>query len=243
VPPVGTYVIVSGPVEVYHTELEIEPASLAAVTPTNAPVVPLAPRLANGYFSDLTTNYLGTNALLTSCSLVTFSNVHIYGKGGGAIGNGGIFYSNSYSTAYFTVGQYGVPASNTNLMEIFQPGYDYGTNVDQLNPFDNQPIPTNCTQLTGVYLNYGGTAEIEPSRLADYVTNPPAPFSASMTQTKGVPTITWPVQVGSTYSVYSTTNLAGPWTQTAYGLAYYPTNGAFTDTNSTKSKFYQISSP
>jgi hypothetical protein len=242
-PPVGTYVTVSGPVEVYHTELEIAPASLAAVTPAAAPVVALSPRLANSYFSDLTTNYLGTNALLSSCSLVTFTNVYIYGKGGGALNNGGLFYSNSYTIDYFTVGQYGVPASNTNLMEIYQFGYDYGTNANQLNPFDNQSVPTNCTQLTGVYVNYGGTAEIEPSRLADYVTNPPAPFAARVTQTKGVPTITWSVQAGSTYSVYSKTNLSGPWAQTAYGLAYYPTNGAFTDTNSAKAKFYRISTP
>jgi hypothetical protein len=242
-PPVGTYVTITGPIEVYHTGLEIAPASLAAVTPASAPVVTLAPRLANAYFSDLESNYLGTNALLTSCSLVTFTNVYIYGKGGGAIGNGGLFYSNSYTIDYFTLGQYGVPPGNTNLMEIFQPGYDYGTNANQLSPFDNQPVPTNCTQLTGVYLNYGGTAEIIPSRLADYVTNPPAPFRVGVTQTKGVPTFTWPVQAGSTYSVYSTTNLHGAWVQAAYGLTYYPTNGAFTDTNSAKAKFYRVSSP
>jgi hypothetical protein len=242
-PPVGTYVTISGPVVIYHTELEIEPASPSAITTNVAPAAAIGPKLANAEFNSLVTNGLSTNAMLGSCSLVTFTNVYIYGKGGGAIANGGIFYSNSYSTAYFTIGKYSVP-NNTNLMEIYQFGDNYATTPNPtLNPFDDQPVPTNCYQLTGIYLSYGGSSEIEPSRLADYVTNPPPAFAASVAQAKGVSTLTWPAQAGSTYSVYSTTNLTGPWTQAAQGLGYYPTNGVFTDTNTAAAKFYQISTP
>jgi hypothetical protein len=241
-PPIGTYVTVTGPIEIYHTELEIVPASLSAITTNIAPVVPIGPKLAN--FNDLSTNSLGTNALLSCCSLVTFTNVYIYGnKTGGTIGNGGIFYSNSYSTAYFTIGKYSYP-NNTNWIEIYQPGYNYGVAPGMINnPFNGQTVPTNCYQITGAYLSYGGSPEIEPSRLADYVTNPPPAFATSATQAKGVPTITWPVQGGSTYSVYTTTNLLTPWKQTVQGLGYYPTNGIYIDTNTVAAKFYLISTP
>lgn len=238
-PPVGTYVIVSGPVVIYHTELEIEPASLGSIVVTNAPVIPLSPVLSNVRFDDLSTNGLGTNAMLESCSLITFTNVYIYGsRSGAAIGHGGIYYSNSFSTAYFTAGApYPV---ETNMMEIYQYGYDRGPVP---NGFDNWPVPTYCAQLTGAYLSYGGTSEILPSRLEDYVTNLPPAFAASVTQSKGVSTISWPAQVGPTYSIYTSTNLLGPWLQSAYGLAYYPTNGVYTDTNRAMLKFYKVGSP
>jgi hypothetical protein len=251
-PPVGTYVIVSGPVVVYQTTLEIEPATQSSITPTNAPVQTLAPVLANSIFGQLVTNGFGTNAIQSQCSLLTFTNVYIYGsKTGGALGTGGshsgvggVFDGGSYNILYVTIGQYG--PNNTNTMEIFQPCYNYGTNTTSLtftNPFTGVTIPTNCYQLTGAYDEYEGTPEIEPSRIQDYVTNPPSSFTAGVVLTNHVPTIKWPVQTGSTYSVYSTTNLDDPWTQVAYGLAYYPTNGTFTDTNRASAKFYQISSP
>lgn len=239
VPPVGTYITVSGPIEVYRTGLEIAPASLEAITTNDAPVVPLAPKLANAFYNDLSTNVLGSNALLHSCALVTLTNVYLYAnKTGGAIGSS-LFYSNGYTGVYMTIGQYHAP-DNTNWIEVFQPASNIGTNV---NPFADQPIPTNCYQLTGVYLGYGGSPEIEPSRLVDYVATPPAPFAVTITQSNGVPTVSWPVQKGSTYSVNATTDLLGSWTEAAYGLGYYPTNGAFTDTNRAAAKFYQISSP
>jgi hypothetical protein len=249
-PPVGTYVTVSGPVEIYHTELEIAPATISAIVTTNAaPVVPIGPRLANASFNDLSMNGLGTNAMLTSCSLVTFTNVYIYGnKTGGPISayDNGLFPSNTTaSSIYFTIGQYHSP-DNTNVMECFEYTYNYGSNgVNGVipNPFAYQPIPTNCFQITGAYVSYGGSPEIIPSRLADYVTNPPPTFTASITETKNAASVSWPVQAGSTYTVYSTTNLLGPWQQAASGLGYYPTNGAFTETNLTPAKFYLISSP
>ena len=54
-------------------------------------------------------------------------------------------------------------------------------------------------------------------------------------------TLTWPAVNGATYSVYSATNLDGPWTQT-FGVGYYP-SGIYTDTNSAAMKFYRLSTP
>jgi hypothetical protein len=121
----------------------------------------------------------------------------------------------------------------------------------ETNPFNLQPIPTNCYQLTGIYLNYFGTPELVPSRLADYVVNPPSPFATTVTTTnipsgkKSLPGINlnWTTEVGSTYSVYSAASLFGPWTQVANSLNYYPADGTFTDTNAGPAKFYRVSTP
>ncbi|HEY2084039.1 MAG TPA: hypothetical protein VGI88_14750, partial [Verrucomicrobiae bacterium] len=248
-PPIGTYLTISGPIAVYTSALEIDPTSLASFTTNSAPVIPISPKLENSSFYDLATNVLGSNALTISDSLVTFTNAYLYGTAsGGAFGTGGshsgvggIFSSNTYTILYFTVGgPYHVP-DNTNTIEIFQPGYNLGKTT---NEFDYQPIPTHCYQLTGVYAGFNGGSEIVPLRLADFVTNPPPAFSATIAPAKPGAALTWqPVQAGSTYTLNSASNLAGPWTQTAYGLAYYPTNGAFTDTNVAPAKFYRISSP
>jgi hypothetical protein len=84
--------------------------------------------------------------------------------------------------------------------------------------------------------------EIYPTRYEDFVSTPPASFSVSIAVTNGIPQLAWPAVVGSTYSVYSATNILGPWTQT-FGLGYYPSVGAYTDTNGASSAFYRVSSP
>jgi hypothetical protein len=195
------------------------------------------------------TNFLGSNSLTVQQSLVTFTNVYLYGtKTGGALGTGGshsgvggIFDSNTYTEVYITVGGPFQAPSHTNVMEIFQPGYNVN---GQANPIANQPIPTHCYQLTGIYSPFESTAQLTPSRLADYVVNPPPPFSTTITLTNGIATLNWgPVQTGSTYSANTAASANGPWTVSAQGLAYYPTNGTFTDTNLAPSKLYLISSP
>lgn len=243
-PPIGTCVTVTGQLEVYHNEIAIAPGDPNGITlVTNAPPLTISPMLANGLFNGFVTNGLGTNAFLYNCSLVTLTNVYIYGdRNGDPVGNAGVFYPNSYTTAYITAGgPYNPATGNTNMLELYQFGYDYPALFIQ-NEFDDAPVPTSCFQLTGIYVDYDGTGKLEPSRLADYVSSPPSPFAAGVTDT-GIPNVLWPAQVGSTYSVYSATNVPGPWVQAATGLAYYPTNGTFTDTNSAPAKFYYISSP
>jgi hypothetical protein len=248
-------VTVSAPLGIYYGELELEPTSPSSITVNSSvPPIALTPHLANSYFNQLATNNFGTVGLTYQCSLVTFTNVYLYGnRTGGALGVtggqhdgvGGIFESNYYTEVYFTAnGPYSPATGNTNTFQLFQPTYNYGpaANPIEINPFDDAPIPTNCYQLTGIYAPYSAaTAELVPSRLADYVTNPPPPFPISLYLT--TPTLNWLPQIGSTYSVNSATNLSGPWTQAAYGLAYFPTNGSFTDTNLAPAKYYYITSP
>lgn len=243
-PPVGTCVTVTGRLGVIHNQIAIilsDPNGITIVP--SAPSMTISPMLANGLFNGLVTNGLGTNAFLYNASLVTLTNVYIYGdRNGGPVANGDAFFPDSYTIEYVTAGgPYNPATGNTNMLELYQFGYDYPIAVLQ-SEFDNAPVSTNCFQLTGIYVDYDGVGKLEPSRLADYVVNPPS-LTARLTDTNRTPEVFWPLQIGSTYSFYSATNLNGPWARTT-GLAYYPTNVVpFTDTNRAPAKFYYLTSP
>ena len=258
-PGVGSYVTVSGPLEVYHGELEMVPSSQSAIVTNEALPFTLSPFVANSLFADFSTNGVGSNALRYAESLVTFTNVYLYGSSsGGAFGTGGansgvggIFTSNSYCVLYITVGAPYDAVTNSHTMEIFQPTYDY-KNADgtpkSLNPFDYKLIPTHCTQLTGVIQPYGGTpsyVEIIPSRYEDYVTTTPLAFGIAAAVTNKAATVSWAPVTGQTYSVYSSTNLQNGWKTEAFGLTYYPTNGTFSQTTSSNVpvKFFRVTTP
>lgn len=263
-PPLGTNITVTGTAELYNGELEMSLTTLGSITTNAVPPITISPLLANSIFGQLATNMLGTNslgqyqALLTGDRLLTFTNVYLYSDQSGHsvtnIDGDGIFYTNGATFIYMTVGQYNtnslVGPINTNSMEIYQFGYNYpykGT-VGVTNGFFGKTIPPHCYQLTAVYVPYisggVGAPEVEPALFSDYVINPPpVPTNTIALSNKGVPTVNWLPSPGSTYSVYGSTNLLGPWTQAATGLAYYPTNGAFTDTSKGKLKFYYITSP
>ena len=257
-PPIGTYVTVSGELEVYHAGLELAPSAVSAIVTNAAPTVGLYPFLGNALYTNLVANPIGSNALRFTASLVTFTNVYLYGSstggvfgsGGANYGVGGIFTSNSYTILYITVGAPYDSVTNNHTMEIFQPTYDYrnGSATVAQNPFDFQPIPTHCTQLTGILLPYGGSpsyVEVIPSRYEDYVTNNPTPVALSIATASKTATVSWAAVGGNTYSVASSTNLTGPWQSVAYGLTYYPTNAVFSQPVSLApgARFYQISSP
>ena len=259
-PGIGSYVTASGPLEVYHGELEMAPTAQSAIVTNEALPFTLSPFLGNSLFADFSTNGVGSNALHFAESLVTFTNVYLYGSSsGGAFGTGGansgvggIFTSNSYCVLYMTVGAPYDAVTNSHTMEVFQPTYDY-KNADgtpqSLNPFDYMPIPTYCAQLTGVLQPYGGTpsyVEVIPSRYADYVTNTPPAFAVSVAAANKNATVSWTPVVGQTYSVYSATNLLnGAWKNEAYGLTYYPTNGAFSQATSSNApaKYFRVTTP
>jgi hypothetical protein len=243
-PPVGTYVTVTGPVEVYNTGLEIAPASIAAIQTNPAPPFALQPVLCNAIFNDLATNGLGTNAILLQGSLITFTNVNFFGKKIPTNAPPLTFASNGVtSSLYFDIG--GTNVSGNNTIQCFQACYNYGVSGTPsfvANPFDAQPIPTNCYQITGVYLTYNSSPEILPSRLVDYVNNPPV-VAPTLTRSNNVTSVNLNPQPGSTYSVYTATNVAGPWVRRTYGLAYYPANATFVETNAAKAGFYRITTP
>jgi len=109
--------------------------------------------------------------------------------------------------------------------------------------FWGKPLPSFAYEVTGPLGLFNPTSpEPYPTRYEDIVTTPRAPFTVNLTATNGAPTLTWPAVTGSTYSIYSATNLLGPWTRT-FGLGYYPSMGAYTDTNAAPATFYRVSTP
>jgi hypothetical protein len=238
VPPVGSWVNVSGPCSVYGGQLEIDPDLANTSIPNSIAVlsnnVPLPPtQLLN--FPLMATNPVGAYGIGIQCSLVTVTNAYLYSSTAGAPVSG-TFYTNGYTKLYMTMGPYN-SVSNKNYITVFVPAYGgMATNLW------NQPIPGHAYQLNGVAAIYYGAPELDVTRVEDFVSNTPSLFQVSVAKSDGVPTLNWPVSPGSTYSVYSATNLHGPWTQT-FGLSYYPTNGNYVDTNAAPMKFYRVSTP
>ena len=168
----------------------------------------------------------GTYGWSNQCSIVTMTNVYLYSSSSGAAVSGN-FPVNSTKALYAFQQPY---SAGQPYVEIYVYTYTNAANLINTNYF-GKPIPSFVYELTGPMAVYNPTTpELYPTRYADFVTTPPTSFSASVKMTNGIPTVTWPAVTGSTYSVYSATNLLGPWTQT-FGLGYYPSVGAFTDTN------------
>jgi hypothetical protein len=238
-PPVGSLVNVVSPAESYYGELEMDPTADAA---TNAVIVlstnnPLpAPQPLD--FGQMVTNTMGAYGVAVQCSLVTLTNVYLYSSSSGAAVSGN-FPTNGTKALYAFKQPY---SAGQPHLEVYVYTYTNALNQSNTNYF-GQPIPSFCYELTGAMGVYSPTQpELYPSRYADFVSTPPAPFAASVTFSNGVSNLSWPAVAGSTYSVYSATNLLGPWAQT-FGLGYYPSVGAYTDTNAAAAKFYRVSTP
>jgi hypothetical protein len=234
--PVGALVSVTAEVEEFYGALELVLAS-----PTNINVIsynnPLpAPALLNVPL--MATNPAGTYGLAIQCSLVTMTNVYLYSSSAGAPVSGN-FPANSHTALYAFAQPY---SAGQTYMEIYV--YTYTNAVNQLNTnYFGKPIPSYAYQVTGEMGIFGTTtAELYPTRYADFVTTAPAPFTAGLTVSNGVSQLTWPAATGSTYSIYSATNLLGPWTQT-FGLSYYPSTGIYQATNAAATQFYRVSTP
>jgi len=135
---------------------------------------------------------------------------NLYSDTNGTVPTGN-FPTNATLDLYAFQGPYSAGAPNVEVFVCTETNVNNGLNSS----YWGQPIPPYCFQLTGAIDFYNpGEPELITSRYADFVTTAPAPFHMSLAYTNGVSTITWPAQVGSTYSVYSAPTVHGPWTQT-----------------------------
>ncbi len=244
-PPVGALVNVISPAESYYGELEMDPTLTAAsnaiiVLSTNNPLP--APQLVD--FNTIATNTVGTgtpqSALPTAleCSLISLTNVYLYANATGSPLTG-TYPVNSSKGLYAFQHPY---SAGQPYIEIFVYTYTNQYNLINTN-YINQPVPSFAYEITAPLGYFSPNApEPYPTRFQDIVTNLPPSFSTTVAVTNRAASLSWPAAVGSTYSVYSTTNLLGPWTQT-FGLGYYPSIGSYRDTNSAPNKFYKVSSP
>jgi hypothetical protein len=238
VPPPGTMVSVIGPVQVYDSQLEIDPtvsnaSNSVSVVSYNNPVP--APQVINySNFMTLATNSLGAYGLQMQDTLVTLTNVYVYSsKTGGAVT--GNFSSNSTATFYVTPQPYVAGLTNLEM-------YISADNGEATNFWYNPKPSGHAYEITGILGEYEGIVNFYPTRYLDIVTSLPTNFPVAIANTNGISTLNWPTVAGSTYSLYSATNLLGPWTQT-FGLGYYPSIGTYTDTNPAAMKFYRVSTP
>lgn len=246
-PPVGALVNIVSPAESYYGELEMDPTTTA---PTNAIIIlsthnplPATIPLNLGWAATNNCSTQGTYGWSNQCALVSMTNVYLYSSSAGAAVSGN-FPTNGSKALYAFQQPYvsGLSMNQQPYVEVYV--YTYTNVLNQVNTnYWGQPIPSFVYELTGALGVYNPTQpELYPSRYADFVTTPPASFPASVTLTNGTATLAWPAVAGSTYSVYSATDLLGPWTQT-FGLSYYPSTGVFADTNAAPAKFFRVSTP
>lgn len=246
-PPVGALVNVVSPAESYYGELEMDPTTTAA---TNAVIIlstdnPLPATItANlGLWATNNCAVQGNYGWSNQCSLVTMTNVYLYASSSGTAVSGN-FPTNGTKALYAFQNPYvsGLTIVQQPYVEIYVYTYTNAANLMNTNYF-GKPIPCFCREITGAMAVYAPTQpELYPSRYADFVTNQPAPFAACLTTCNGVNHLTWPAAPGSTYTVYTATNLLGPWTPTC-GMCYYPCTGIYMETNCAASRFYKVSTP
>ena len=246
-PPVGALVQVISPAQSYYGSIEMDPTSGAATngvyTLSTGNPLPATIPLNIGLMATNDPATPATYGWTNENALVTLTNVYVYTNAlGVAAGPGAFFPTNSSRVLYIFQQPYsaGQPYILTYV-------YTYTNSVNQLNTnFWGKPIPTFCREITGINGVFSAAANGDrfyPTRYADFVTtNTPVSFSASVKRTNGTPTVIWPAVAGSTYSVYSATNILGPWTQT-FGLGYFPSTGTYVDTNAAAAKFYRVSTP
>jgi len=247
-PPVGSLVSIIGTVNEYYGELEVDPnlasganiVTVLSLGSTNNQTLPAPAVITPAQFGQWATNTMGSYGIAAQCSLLTMTNVWLYSNT-----NGGALTGNYPTNGTKTMYAFRQPFATTNPqpnIEVF--AYTYTNAVNQLGTnFWGQPVPSFAYEITGIMGLYNtNTPNLIPTRYADIVTAQPAAFTNTLAITSSVPTITWPAVAGQTYSVYTATNLAGPWTQ-KFGLGYYPSVGTYTDTNAAPAKFYRVSTP
>ncbi len=231
-PNLGDIIQVTGPVDNYSSleEFEIystDPSTSVTILSTGNPA-PLPTVLPLSFTNSVA--YGGTSNALHSfeSTLVMLTNVYLVGGGG----------TNTLAGADYVI----TDASGSNSITWY---VYYGfTNIV------GQPAPAFCYTLTGVMSEYlGGSATNRSSGYEFQVTDPgdivttPAP---AMTLSFTAPgTLTWTaVPYSYPYSVYASTNVAGPYLPLKTGIVFPTTAGSYTDTNLTpKAKFYKVTSP
>jgi hypothetical protein len=175
-------------------------------------------------------DFIQTN---TEGSVVTMTNVYFATTG--TFNSGADFYS--------------ITNKSGQTFEIFY--------SEQETNFDGATIPAFAYSVTGPLYQDSAAFAVIVTQLSDIVTTPPpAPVvSAALSGVGGTNvTLKWSAAFANngwgslgapyTYSVWSSTNVAGPYSNQAPGLLFTTTNGTYTDVGPGKAtKFYLISSP
>jgi len=140
-------------------------------------------------------------------------------------------------------------ASSANVEMTNKAGYIYYLYTGGSSGPDliGQPIPTFAYSITSPYDQFETTEfELQVTAGIDIVTNPPPPVTNLTAKiSAGSISLKWTaIPAIYTYSVWSSTNLTGPWSQASGGLWFSNSSGAYTSPILTnQAMFFRIDSP
>ena len=235
-PQAGDKITVTGPLGNFNgtLQLTLNASDLSTTLVTNssnnplpAPIVlPLTFTNGVGFggVSNLFQKYVG--------SLIMFTNVY-FTDGPGTYGSGQITET--------------ITNSNGDAFRLF-------FNAATTPAFTGQPIPAFAWSVSGVLVTFLSPStvdrssgfEVDPTLYSDIVSTPPLQSTGAIALASSKPLISWDVQPNTSYSIFSSTNVSGPYSPLATGLTFdsATTTGHFWDTNaSAPMMFYRIVSP
>jgi hypothetical protein len=227
-PHLGDVVSVSGVVDIFDDALELDgsadnPQEPYSVVDTNGESSPLpyAPELIPFGFA---TANPGLSSLVYQGSLGTFTNVYFVNAGATFTDEGSYVVTNNSGQSY-----------------TIYVGESDGPDII------GQTIPSFAYSVTGAYDQFETTYELNVTAGSDIVTAaPPAVTNLTAAVSGTNLNLAWTaVPASYTYSVKSSTNLAGPWTSVQGGLWFSNSSGSFTTAISTNNQamFFQIDNP
>jgi hypothetical protein len=245
-PQMGDLVSFSGTLSMYDNNLETDitsgaPYQFYGVTGhTNVLPAPVVFSLA--YTNNpglMETNFEGTLVMLTNVYFTYSAATYPSGYGTG-IGNDNLYVTN---------------ANNGSIpFNIYLPGA-----IDTT--LNGYTLPRFAYTITGVLVQYNSSKtytaagyEVDVTRIGDIVTTPPPPVTNLTASVSGNNVVlNWtpvPYTIATpgaySYSVWSSTNVAGPYLPLATGMAFNTPAASYTHTNALllgTQRFYQIVSP
>jgi hypothetical protein len=229
-PHLGDVITVSGVVDIFDDAVELdgsannpqEPYFIASTNGESSPL-PFAPELIPFGFA---TANPALSSLVYQGSLGIFTNVYFVNAGG----------------TFANEGSYEVTNNSGQSYTIYV-GESDGPDII------GQTIPSFAYSVTGAYDQFDTTYELNVTAGSDIVTAPPpavtnATAALSLSGTNLV--LNWAAVPDSyTYSIFSATNLLGPWVSVQKGLLFSNTSGTFNVPvlTNTPGMFFQIDSP
>jgi hypothetical protein len=229
-PHLGDVVSVSGVVDIFDDALELdgsannpqEPYFIVSTNGESSPL-PFAPELIPFGFS---TANPALSSLVYQGSLATFTNVYFV-QAGATFGDEG-----TYEVTNNSGQSYSIYTGESDGPDII-----------------GQTIPKFAYSITGPYDQFDTTYEIMVTAASDIVTAPPPVVTNATATLSGANLVlAWTaVPASYTYSIWSATNLAGPWVSVQGGLWFTNSSATYTNTNvfstNAPAMFFQIDSP
>lgn len=157
-----------------------------------------------------------------------------------------VFFGTNAGTVISTNANVTVTVTNASgeAFTVFFSPQDLDTGLQTLPSFAWSVIGPLTQNLGNAITPRNAGYSVTVTRFADIVTNAPPAAVLSASRSGNSTTIRWTaVPYSYSYSVLSSTNVAGPYLRAAGGLTFTNTTGSYTDTNNTSQKYYRVTTP